>query len=228
LETLGGHALKAIVAELNREALPWYYARNLCRVLGTLGDSSVTDMLLPYTKHAHYKVRREALNTVATVGGAAAEAPLLAGLHDSEASVQRAVLGQLSQRACSHPDFLAFINQVLRLQTDPSQEAPTAVQVAAIRAAEQLSITHAPNRERILALLADVVRPPPKVSLLTRLKGSQPHKEETVRLTACRTLAGIGTGTVVDALQAALNDRSAALKEQAAKALAQIQARAAP
>ncbi|HZD54854.1 MAG TPA: HEAT repeat domain-containing protein [Candidatus Aquicultoraceae bacterium] len=62
IRLLAGMGPSVVPETLNRMSHPkWYYVRNLCTILGDVGDRSAVESLIKATEHEDYRVKREAI-----------------------------------------------------------------------------------------------------------------------------------------------------------------------
>jgi HEAT repeat protein len=66
---IGSAAAPAVIERIEEDA-PWYYLRNLARVLGRVGSEAHAKILAPLLVYDDHRVQREALKSVNTIGGA--------------------------------------------------------------------------------------------------------------------------------------------------------------
>jgi HEAT repeat protein len=230
LGTLGKGAAEKVLSSMSQvagpgDSKPWYFTRNLCTVLGALRSPSTTPALVRAARHENVKVRLEALNALATTPDAATVAACLHALDDPQPQVQRRALLALGSAECSDPRLISKFTDWLELKTNKSDEAPVALQLAAIRTMQQLGNMPLEEHESTELLLAQLLRSAHRLSILRKLKGSHVEKDELVKVAACKALAVMGSSAVLDALTEAAADKSEKLSEAAEKALGAIRER---
>jgi HEAT repeat protein len=102
---IGHRAAQIIVDRIDPHA-PWYYLRNLVRLLGRIGKEEHVRALEPLLFHEDQRVQREALKGISNIGGNARGKILLDALSKCDdlfkASVV-ATLGSLKYRNALHP-----------------------------------------------------------------------------------------------------------------------------
>ena len=96
----------------------WYIVRNLAAILGDIGMPEAVPELLTCLKHADIRVCKEAIRSLAKIGGREAESAIIAILHGSNGSLfpqviaslggmkSRKALAELMQIVCSGDLFL--------------------------------------------------------------------------------------------------------------------------
>ncbi len=136
-----------------------------------------------------WAVRAEAATALAAIGGKAAKAALMAGLHDRNSSVRAGVADALGRFAGSDPDVFQAL--VTRLRQDPSYavEAQAASSLGATRSPQAitvlLSVAQSPAsiyvQQGVLAALAATGNPAVAPLLLA---DARPGIPERLRLTA--------------------------------------------
>ncbi len=65
---IGAPAAPAVRRALQSE-VPWYFVRNLVRLLGEIGNENDLDILSPLLDHAEFRVRWQVLNSIYQIGG---------------------------------------------------------------------------------------------------------------------------------------------------------------
>jgi len=75
----------------------WYVVRNLIRILGTIGDESVVETMLPFLSHDNPKVRRESILSLLKIGSAKAFYSLTLALNDQDSAVQAMAVNALAE-----------------------------------------------------------------------------------------------------------------------------------
>jgi hypothetical protein len=90
-ETPRRKALLALAFRLGKEAVPeilkglpssqWYYVRNLCLILGEIGDRAAVPGLINALRHSDQRVKREAIHALGKIRASEAVAPLARILH---------------------------------------------------------------------------------------------------------------------------------------------------
>jgi HEAT repeat protein len=102
---MGPGAAQIIIDRIDPHA-PWYYLRNLLRLLGRIGKEEHARVLEPLLFHEDQRVQREALKGISNIGGNARGKILLDALSKCDdlfkASVV-ATLGSLKYRKALHP-----------------------------------------------------------------------------------------------------------------------------
>jgi HEAT repeat protein len=80
---------------------PWYFLRNVARLLGEIGSEKDLDVLLPLLDHTEFRVRWQALNSIYHIGGQRRGEILLQRLAEEEDRMRIhivSMLGELRQR----------------------------------------------------------------------------------------------------------------------------------
>jgi HEAT repeat protein len=102
---IGHRAAQIIIDKIDPNA-PWYYLRNLVRLLGKIGKEEHARVLEPLLFHEDQRVQREALKGISNIGGTSRGKILLNALSKCDdlfkASVV-ATLGSLKYRNALHP-----------------------------------------------------------------------------------------------------------------------------
>lgn len=111
LSTLGDQALPEIKKHLSDQR--WFFVRNLVWVIGEIGDSSFVHHLGLIADHPDERVRREAVRTLAKMGGGRAISFLLSALDDDDEEIRLIAVRGLG-RARSR-DSVVSLGELLRL-----------------------------------------------------------------------------------------------------------------
>ncbi len=91
---MGQGAVPALRRHIEGE-IPWYYARNLVLLFGKVGNAEQLDVLKNYLDHADIRVRREALNSIYSIGGEKGAAILIDALPRADDSLKLIMVGML-------------------------------------------------------------------------------------------------------------------------------------
>lgn len=87
--TMGNSAIPILTEQLEKDN-PWYVYRNTIRLLGELRSSGNIEKIEPFLSHADIRVQKEALNTIALLGGPQKKTILQGALN----KVDETLLGQ--------------------------------------------------------------------------------------------------------------------------------------
>ncbi len=68
LSDIGQKAVPPVRTDI-QTGKPWYYIRNLAKLLGNIGDENCLDVLRPLLMNKEYRVQWEALNSIFAIGG---------------------------------------------------------------------------------------------------------------------------------------------------------------
>ncbi len=97
---IGAPAAPAVRRALQPD-IPWYFVRNLVRLLGEIGDEQDVELLAPLLDHPEFRVRWQALNSIYQIGGDRRGELLLQRLEHEEDRMKVHIvimLGELRQR----------------------------------------------------------------------------------------------------------------------------------
>jgi HEAT repeat protein len=103
------------VTKRMHDAQPWFYLRNLARILGNIGDESVSKYLAGLLNHIKYQVRREALNSLYAVGGSHREEVFIPLLSTEDDRLKTDVVGMLG--ALKSDDAVPHLLMLLETET---------------------------------------------------------------------------------------------------------------
>ncbi|HEX7534618.1 MAG TPA: HEAT repeat domain-containing protein [Syntrophales bacterium] len=102
---MGPAAVPAVLERLNQDP-PWYYVRNLVRILGRIGSDEHVKIIAPHLLHSDHRVQREAVKSINHIGGGSKAEILLKALPAFDDRVKAGVvtvLGSLKQRNAVKP-----------------------------------------------------------------------------------------------------------------------------
>jgi len=101
-----GHAAAPAVLERINQDPPWYYMRNLVRLLGKIGSDEHAKIVAPHLFHNDYRVQKEAVKSMSQIGGRSKAEILLKALPDCDDRIKAGlvtVLGTLKYRNAVKP-----------------------------------------------------------------------------------------------------------------------------
>jgi HEAT repeat protein len=102
---MGTAAAPAVLERLDQDP-PWYYMRNLVRLLGRIGSDEHAKIVAPHLFHSDYRVQREAVKSMSQIGGRSKAEILLNALPDFDDRIKAGVvtvLGTLKYRNAVKP-----------------------------------------------------------------------------------------------------------------------------
>ncbi|MGZ3580551.1 MAG: HEAT repeat domain-containing protein [Syntrophales bacterium] len=105
ITSMGIAAVPAVLERINQDT-PWYYMRNLVRILGKIGSAEHAKIIVPHLLHSDHRVQKEAVKTMSQIGGGAKADILLNALPEFDERVKAAVvtvLGSLKHRNAVKP-----------------------------------------------------------------------------------------------------------------------------
>jgi HEAT repeat protein len=91
----------------------WYVVRNVVRILGTIGDESVLESMLPMLSHENPKVKKESIWVLLKMGSEKAFDSLARTLNDQDITVQAMAINALAEigREKAVPILDAFLKR---------------------------------------------------------------------------------------------------------------------
>ena len=95
IESVGVGAIEVLKSYLNDDR--WYVVRNLVRMLGTVGDESVVETMLPFLSHEDSRVRKEAILSLLKIGSDKSFDSLILTLNDQDSAVQTMAINALTE-----------------------------------------------------------------------------------------------------------------------------------
>lgn len=95
IESVGVGAIEVLKSYLNDDR--WYVVRNLVRMLGTVGDESVVETMLPFLSHENSRVRKEAILSLLKIGSDKSFDSLILTLNDQDSAVQTMAINALTE-----------------------------------------------------------------------------------------------------------------------------------
>jgi len=105
----------------------WFVVRNVAIALGKAGRLAAIPVLRSLTKHQDARVRVEAIRALAAVDADATLGDVVAAFHDPDRRVRQAAVSLL--RACSSPEVVTRLTDVVRLGKISALEAERLVEV---------------------------------------------------------------------------------------------------
>jgi HEAT repeat protein len=102
---MGPAAVPAVLERLNQDP-PWYYLRNLLRILGMIGSDEHVKIIAPHLLHSDYRVQKEAVKSISHIGGSSKAEIILNALPQYDDRIKASVitvLGSLKYRNAVKP-----------------------------------------------------------------------------------------------------------------------------
>jgi HEAT repeat protein len=116
---MGTAAASAVLDRLSKDP-PWYYMRNLVRILGKIGSDEHTKIIAPHLLHSDHRVQKEAVKSLSQVGGKSKAEILLNALPECDDRIKAGVvtvLGSLKYRNAVKP-LIELFKSKLALSED--------------------------------------------------------------------------------------------------------------
>ncbi len=190
LARIGAPAVPALAAHLEREGLPWYVARNLIQILGTIGHPAPTD-LRHWLRHSDPRVREAAVLAVAQIHGREAEGVVALMLRDPHARVRLRAVKVLADLESAHALFLQFLEEALRRKALTEPEEDEQIQILACAVLEGLGKAPDAVVRDIETTLTEALEARPRRALLGVLGGGFRPKTPAVRAAIAEALAAV-------------------------------------
>jgi HEAT repeat protein len=95
LESLGKESVELLQGYLSDDR--WYVVRNVVRILGTIGDESILESILPMLSHENPRVKKESIWVLLKVGSEKAFDSLALTLNDQDITVQAMAISALAE-----------------------------------------------------------------------------------------------------------------------------------
>jgi HEAT repeat protein len=92
---MGPAALPAVLERFNQDP-PWYYVRNLVRILCRIGGDEHTKIIAPHLLHTDHRVQREALKSISQIVGSSKAEILLNALPQCDDRIKAGIVTALS------------------------------------------------------------------------------------------------------------------------------------
>lgn len=99
ISDIGTAALPALTQRI-QEGKPWFFMRNLILLFGKVGNESHLDIIKPFLSYDDYRVQREVLNCIYSIGGKHREEIFLAILSDAGDQLKADAVGMLGAMEC--------------------------------------------------------------------------------------------------------------------------------
>jgi HEAT repeat protein len=90
-----GPSVVQTVVELIAQNVPWYYTRNLARLLGRIGSEEQMQVLGQLLHHEDHRVQREALKSIIAIGGTSRGEILIRALPNCDDRVKSSIVASL-------------------------------------------------------------------------------------------------------------------------------------
>jgi HEAT repeat protein len=116
---MGPAAVPAVLERLNQDP-PWYYLRNLLRILGMIGSDEHVKIIAPHLLHSDYRVQKEAVKSISHIGGSSKAEIILNALPQYDDRIKASVitvLGSLKYRNAVKP-LIELFRSKLTLSED--------------------------------------------------------------------------------------------------------------
>ena len=98
LGELGEDAVKTLLDLADDER--WFIVRNICSILGSIGSSEAVPGLINCLRHADLRVCKEAIRSLALIGGRESESAIIGILRDKEAALYPQAIASLGGMKC--------------------------------------------------------------------------------------------------------------------------------
>jgi HEAT repeat protein len=111
---MGPAALPAVLERFNQDP-PWYYVRNLVRILCRIGSDEHTKIIAPHLLHTDHRVQREALKSISQIVGSSKAEILLNALPQCDDRIKAGIvtaLGSLKYRNAVKPLIELFKSKI--------------------------------------------------------------------------------------------------------------------
>lgn len=227
LAQIGATALWAIRVAFERPDLPPRTARDLLAALAQIGGPEAAETVQRSLHHADPSVREEAVAALARISGREAEAQLLSTLKDQVPAVRRRALLCLGTMGSANPRVIDFLCEVVRKRHHKDEaEEDDHLQVQACHALVEVSHAAPSILPRIQSVLIQALDLDGGKGLLGRWGGTA-GKSDAVRAAICTILGQIGGPEAAQALTRMGRDKSPGVRDRAARALRQLEGRAA-
>jgi len=119
ISQMGRAAIPAVLDKLNQDP-PWFYMRNLVRILGKIGSDDHTKIVASHLLHHDHRVQREAVKSISQIGGRSKAEILLNALPEIDDRIKAGVvtvLGSLKHRNAVKP-LIELFKSKLELPED--------------------------------------------------------------------------------------------------------------
>lgn len=123
IESVGKGAIEILKGYLNDQR--WYVVRNVIRMLGTIGDESIVESVLPFLTHENPKVRKESIWALLKTGSDKAFNSLIPTLNDQDSIVQTMAINALAEigRKKAIPILCNFLKSGASIGQAPKKSA---------------------------------------------------------------------------------------------------------
>lgn len=122
---IGPAAAPAVIERIEKSA-PWYYLRNLVRLLGRVGSEGHAKILAPLMVHNDLRVQREALKSINNIGGMFKGEILLTALSGCDDQLKVSVVTTLG--SLKHRDAVRPLVELFKSKLNLSEEKKVGLQ----------------------------------------------------------------------------------------------------
>lgn len=193
LARIGAPAVPALATHLERNGLPWYVARNLLLVLGTVGHPVATD-LRRWLRHGEPRVREAAIQAIAQIYGREAEGALVGLLRDANVRVRTRAVKTLADLQSTHTWFQQFLMDAIRRKALAEREEDEQIQIFACGVVQRLGNAPGADAQGMERTLGEALEARPRRGLLGVLgSGGFRPKSPAVRAAIGETLAALSS-----------------------------------
>lgn len=224
LTQIGASALWEIRLALEGPQLPARSVRDLLAAMAQIRGLEASNTVRRFLQHPDACVREEALAALVRIAGRHAEPELLAALKDPVTRVQRRALVCLGIVGSSNPQVVDFLCEVVRKRREGEQEEDDQLQIQACQALAEVGRTAASLLPRIESVLIEALDLDGSKESHGRWGGSA-GKSDAVRGAICTALGQIGGPNAAESLGRMLGEKSLLVRDRAARALRELEAR---
>jgi HEAT repeat protein len=106
----GQKAMPLVMERINKNE-PWFYMRNICYILGQIGNEESAGALQPFLNHENEKLRQEVLKSISRTGGNRRGKLLITALNGTDEKFKLSVIEALASAKASDivPDLLDIL-----------------------------------------------------------------------------------------------------------------------
>ncbi|MBN1573686.1 MAG: HEAT repeat domain-containing protein [Deltaproteobacteria bacterium] len=230
---MGDFAINEIVGILKNPSNPWYLYRNALAVMSKIGGGGQIDLISGFLRHSKPRVREEAVNTISTLQGPAAEPTLLRALRDPNIRVRRRAVECIGKFSLKSQRVLIELLNILNIDESTVKNVVDKNQILefkaeAINTLSLIGNVHISTEKRVEDILLDLITPDKKwldkLSNKVRSAGKK-GEDQIVQNAVLKALWKIGTKKSLPSLTTLAERGDRALASKAKEVIAQIKLR---
>ncbi len=234
LVKMGDFALNEVVAILNNPSNPWYLYRNALAVMSRIGGAGQIELISSFLRHSKPRVREEALNTISSLQGPAAEPTLLKALRDPNLRVRRRAVECIGKSPPKSQRVLIALLNILKIDESIGKSAFDKNQMIEFKAEAINTLSLIGNvpisdNKRTEDVLLELIMPDKKwlgkLSQRVKYAAGKKGENQIIQNAVLKALWKMGTKKSLPSLTTLVEKGDRALASKAKEAISQIKMR---